>query len=275
MAHRRDRFLELMEHRRLRDGRAAARRELIDLVRQAAHRVLEPDQVLRRRQIAQRVAHLGQPLLQIGQRRRVAAGLPAAADTVGERAHFGFERLHRLARHRILERAADLGEVAAQRGQGVLVGLMQRRDLRVDAAKLLLERRKILSWRRSGPGALRRGAAAIERALARGNLRGPVRAARRRRRGRRGYRGWCRGGLERKALRLDRRAAGFGDDLVEPPVEPRQRFGDAVGAWSSCSRAAPRRLPPCGAARSSCRVRSSRRSLMAARSSPIDSSSSS
>ena len=118
VAHRRDRFLELMEHRGF---RAACRRsrELVDLVRQAAHRVLEADQIFRRRQVAQRVADLGEPLLQAGQRGGIAAGLPAAADALGQRADLAFQRLDGVARHRVLQRAADLGEVAAQRRQRV------------------------------------------------------------------------------------------------------------------------------------------------------------
>ena len=52
-------------------------------MRQAAHRVFEADQVFRRREVAQRVAHLGEALLQPGEGSGIAAGLAAAADTLG------------------------------------------------------------------------------------------------------------------------------------------------------------------------------------------------
>ena len=98
-------------------------------MRQAAHRFLESGQAFRRREAAQRVAHLGKPLLQPCERRAVAAGLPAAVDALGERAHLRLERLDRAARHRLGQRPADLGEIVAQRGERVLVGLLQRGDL--------------------------------------------------------------------------------------------------------------------------------------------------
>jgi hypothetical protein len=82
VAHRCNRFLELVKHRRLRTV-LRRRAELVDLVRQAAHRVFEADQVFRRREVAQRVAHLGEALLQPGEGSGIAAGLAAAADTLG------------------------------------------------------------------------------------------------------------------------------------------------------------------------------------------------
>ena len=240
VAHRRDGFLELMENGGLRTGAAAARRQLVDLVGQAAHRVLKPDQIFRGRQVAQGVANLDEALLEIGQRGGIAAGLPAAADPLGQRADLGFERLHRLARHRVLEGAADLGKVAAQRGERVFVGLMQRGNLGGDLAKLVLERGQILRRRRPGVRDSLWGSphgAAVERMLAGRNLRGPVRTARRRWRGR----GRRRSHHHCPALRLDRRAAGLGNNLVEPAVEPRQGFADVVRGIVV---AVPRRRPP-------------------------------
>jgi hypothetical protein len=75
------------------------------------------------------------------------------------------------------------------------------------------------------------GAAAVEGALASGNFGRPVR----RRWG--GRRGWRRGSGRRRqwhrlldpALRLERCATRFGDDLIEPAVEPSQRVADAIG----------------------------------------------
>ena len=40
---------------------------------------------------------------------------------------------------------ADLGEIAAQRAERVLVGLMQRRNLRVDVVELLLQAGQVRS----------------------------------------------------------------------------------------------------------------------------------
>ena len=215
-------------------------------MRQAAHRVFEPDQIFRRRQVAQRVAHLGEALLEIGQRSGIAAGLPAAADPLGQRADFGFERLDRLARHRVLQRAADLGEIAAQRGERVLVGLMQRGNLGGDLAKLVLERRQILAsapaqapahacrarMPRVPPPSSARWRAEISAAQF-----GPLGAGG----------GGGGGRREARAIIMARRcasiggAARLGDNLVEPAVEPRQRFADAVRGIVV---AVPRRRPP-------------------------------
>jgi hypothetical protein len=124
--------------------------------------------------------------------------------------------------------------------------MMQRRDLRVDLVELLLDAREIV---RRVPGRrlgrcgrasrrdLRR--TAVERALPRGNLLGPAcRSAL--------WRGLLRRGLSRRhGLELRRRCvarllaseilrdlAPFGDHLIEPAVEPRQRIGDAIlCAW--------------------------------------------
>ena len=117
------------------------------------------------------------------QRRAIGAGLPGAVDPLGQRAHLGFERFDGPARHGLGQRPADLGEIAAQRAERVLVGLMQRRNLRVDLAELLLQAGEVRSGapvaarrrrRCGGAGPAPAAGAAIERALARGNLCGPV-----------------------------------------------------------------------------------------------------
>ena len=91
--------------------------DLIDLVRQRAHRVLEADEAFGRREAAQRVAHLGKLLFEHGEGGAVRAGLPAAVDALGQRADLGFQRFDGAARHRLGQRAADFGEVFAQRAE--------------------------------------------------------------------------------------------------------------------------------------------------------------
>jgi hypothetical protein len=57
------------------------------------------------------------------------------------------ERLDRPARHGVGQRPRDIREIAAQRAERVLVGLMQRRNLRVDVMELLLEAGQVLRRR--------------------------------------------------------------------------------------------------------------------------------
>jgi hypothetical protein len=185
------------------------------------------------------------PAFQPGQGGAVHAGLAAAIEAIGERAHLGFEFLDRAARHGLGQCAADLVEVAAQRREPVLVGLLQRRDLIVDLPELLLQAGHVRSRRpcdrcgcrcrcrrrafgarlgaeRGGSG----GRVAVKRALARGNLRRPAGGARARRLRRRlGVRPCA----PRAGFGLGLRLVPFADDLIEPAVEPRQRVGDAVG----------------------------------------------
>jgi hypothetical protein len=54
----------------------------VDLLRQPAHRVLEADQAFGGGEVAQRVADLGQLLLDHRQRGALRARLPALADAV-------------------------------------------------------------------------------------------------------------------------------------------------------------------------------------------------
>ena len=74
-----------------------------------------PTRLLGRRERAQRVAHLGQPVFDAGERRLVDAGMALAVDALGERADLGFERLDARARHRLFHHQADFGEIVAQR----------------------------------------------------------------------------------------------------------------------------------------------------------------
>ena len=77
LAQRGDGAFELRQRRRI-----FLRDDEIDLVREAGHRLVEADQVFRRRQPAQRVAHFGQPVLDTGQRAAVDAGLAAFRDAL-------------------------------------------------------------------------------------------------------------------------------------------------------------------------------------------------
>ncbi len=138
-----DRLFKLMEL-----CRTIAGSGLVDLARQGAHRFLEADEIFGGRQRAQRLADLGEALLEIAERACIDTGLPAQIQSFGERADFRFERFDGAARHRLGQRAADLGEIAAQRGERVPVGLMQRSDLRGDGAQMMLKAGQIGGGRR-------------------------------------------------------------------------------------------------------------------------------
>ena len=106
------------------------RDDQIDLVREAVDRLVEADQIFRRRQPAQRVAHFGQAVLDAGERAAVDAGLAAFGDALGEALDLLLDRVDGVARHRVVERAADLAELAAQRVDRLFdARLAQRLDL--------------------------------------------------------------------------------------------------------------------------------------------------
>ncbi len=197
---------------------------------------------------AQRIAHLGEPALDTGDRRAVGAGVTAVVDAIGELAHLAFERLDRLARHRLLQHDADLGEVVAQRVDRLADHAVdaarpaERLDLRVDLAKLALESRKApgcgpaaairtASGRRRGGGGGRRRIA-IERALAVGDLHQRLVE----RGGRIDGDGRTRlfaaevgdHAVDRAHASLDLAGGGapLGDQLVEPAVELGYRIGE-------------------------------------------------
>ena len=253
-AQRGDRLLELLERARIAARRLRGFGNHVDLLRQRAHRVLEADEAFGGREAAQRVADLGKLLFEHREGGTLRARLPAVADALGQRPDLGFQRFDRAARHRLGQRVADFGEVFAQRADRAFVGLMQRRDLRVEFVKLLLNAREIV---RRVPGrGLRRGggerrsglrSAAVERALPRRNLLGPAcrsslgRGRLLRRHGRECRLSWRRRRVARLLVsELLRSVAPFGDHLIEPAVEPRQRVGDTIrGAriGSMCARA--------------------------------------
>ena len=113
---------------------------LVDLVGQPAHRVLEPDQIFGRRETAQRVAHLGEARVRDRPARRHRAPACRLRPTRSDSARTSVSSVSTAWRGiASVERAADLGKVAAQRGERVFVGLMQRGNLGGDLAKLVLE----------------------------------------------------------------------------------------------------------------------------------------
>ena len=117
-------------------------------------RVVEADQLLCRRQAAQRVAHLGQPVLDAGERVVIDAVLAAFRDALGEAEDLLFDGLDLAPRHGLVERVADLDELAAQRIDRFLdARLAQRLDLVGDAAELILQPGKVLRRQRAAPRA--------------------------------------------------------------------------------------------------------------------------
>ncbi len=105
-AQRDDGALELRQRRRVLLGD-----DEIDFMREVRHRVSEADQVFRRHQSAQRVAHFGKAMLDAAERSGVDAGLAALGDALVETLDLLFDGLKRSARHRVAERAADLAEL--------------------------------------------------------------------------------------------------------------------------------------------------------------------
>ena len=95
-------------------------------------------EALGRREAAERFAHLGKLAFERSERGSVGAGLPGPIDLVGQGADFGFQRLDGAARHGVVQGLSEVGEIATQRAERVLVGLVQRRYLRVDVVELLL-----------------------------------------------------------------------------------------------------------------------------------------
>ena len=106
-----DRGFQLLQCRRI-----LLRHDHIDLVRKARHRLVEADQVFRRRQPAQRVAHFGKSMLNIGERALLDAGnvarLAAFRDALGQPRDLLLDRIDLAPRHGVVERIADLDELA-------------------------------------------------------------------------------------------------------------------------------------------------------------------
>ena len=141
-AQRGDRGLELLQGR----GVFLAD-DQIDLLRQRSHRFVEADQVLGRRQVAQRVAHFGEAAFEPGQRRGIDT--PAVAgmvDALRQRLHFDLQRFHRVARQRFGDLAADFGELLAEARYDLFEIVVRpqrfdpRRDVRSCSSRSLLGR---------------------------------------------------------------------------------------------------------------------------------------
>src|SRR5262249_22569825 len=147
----------MLEGGRILRGRGDA----VDLPRHRPQRRFEADEVLGRRERAQRVTNLAEPALDAGEVGGVGAGIALAVDALRQRTEFSFQRLDGLAWHGVLDQKTDLGEVVAQVLDRAINGL-ERFDLRIDVAQLL-EAAVAL-----GRGARQLGAPAfaVERALA-------------------------------------------------------------------------------------------------------------
>ena len=240
VAQRGDGVLELAERRRV-----FLRDDQIDLVREAVHRLVEADQIFRRRQAAQRVAHFGQAVFDAGQRIAIdaanIAGLAALGDALGQALNLPLDGVDRLARHRLVERLTDVAEFGAQRIDGVLdAGAAQSLDLVGDLAQVFFEAGQVLArhrhhhrWRYVNLRMRRRiglhlrrhrllRRAAVERALTRGDFGdGAVEALRRhwRRHWRHHGRRHRRGGHH----------ARDGGDLLDALVQPRDQLRQLRG----------------------------------------------
>ena len=137
-AQRADGRLQLLQCRRIFFGD-----DQVDLLRQCFHRVFETDQILSRRQTAQRVADLLQSALDPGQHTQIDAGCGCAGliEPLCQGLNLGFERLHGAARQRFRELLADFRKVLAEGFDDVfkLARRPQRFDSRRDVAQLLFE----------------------------------------------------------------------------------------------------------------------------------------
>ena len=230
----------------------------IDLARQLAHRRVDADEILGRRQGAQRIANFRQPALDAGAGDVGVVGRPAERKPLGQAANLALQGLDRLPRHRLLEHQADFGEVVAQRlDRCVDAARPQRLDPRGDVAQLLLEvgqslrrrARQNIGTRRGGRG---RPAVGLERALALGDLhQGLLERGRcigivgRRRVSEAGAVAIAEAPLDRFTGRASRR-----DQLVEPAIElpkdvgelARRLFGVQVGPQIGLRRVVARQL---------------------------------
>ncbi len=136
-AQARDCVLEMLEGGRiLGDGSDA-----VDLLRHRAHGRFEADEALGRGERTQRVTHLEECELNARKVGGIRAGVALVVDPLRERPHLGLQGLDGVARHRLPDHLADLGQVVTQGVDGRIddAGL-ERFDLGVDAAQLLLER---------------------------------------------------------------------------------------------------------------------------------------
>ena len=251
-AHRDDRALKLLQRSRI----LTVTRDFVDLLRNDFEFVVEAGEILRRRQSAQRIAHLDQSALDARERRAVAGSLPGLLDAIGELAHLAFESFHRFAGHCVLQHDADLSEIVAQHLNCLVdsAGPVQHLDLLVDLPKLLFEAGKLLRVSARQRGGLKRrlfGRArqsgsgrrvVVERSLA---IRDLLERLLQRGRHRVGRRVWARLIYSqvcdpvRMLLGLAFGGAAFGRQLIQPAVDLGNHFDKLARGFI---RAARRRL---------------------------------
>ena len=128
--------LQLLQRRRILFGD-----DQVDLLRQRLHGIVETDQLLGRRQIAQGVADFLQAALDSGQYTKINARCAGLIEPLRQRLHLGFERFHGAARQRFRELVTDFRKVLAERCDDAfkLARWPQRFYPRRDEAQLLFD----------------------------------------------------------------------------------------------------------------------------------------
>ena len=127
----------------------------IDLVRERVDGVVVADEIFRRRQIAQGVAHFGKAAFDALERAAVDAGLAAFRDALVQILDLSFNGFEGATRHRLVERASDCAKLGAQRIDRFLdARTPQCLDLVGDPAQFVFEAGQVLRrqrrWGRRG-----------------------------------------------------------------------------------------------------------------------------
>ena len=138
--------------------RVFLRHDQIDLVGEPVDGIVEADQLLGRRQPAQRVAHFGEAVFDAGERAGVGAVLAAFGDALAKPRDLLFDRLDLAPRHRLVELGADFDQFAAQRVDRFFHARpAQGFDLVGDAAQLIFQAGNVLRRQRRTRRLLCRG----------------------------------------------------------------------------------------------------------------------
>ncbi len=138
--------------------RVFLRHDEIDLVSEPVDRLVEADELFRRRQPVQRVAHLGQAVLDTDEGAVVDAVLSAFRDSLGEAGDLLLDGLDLAPRHSVVERIADPDQFAAQGVDRLLnARFAQGLDLVGDTAELVLQPGQVLRRQRRAYRRRRRG----------------------------------------------------------------------------------------------------------------------
>ena len=127
----------------------------IDLVRERIDGIGVADEIFRRRQIAQGVAHFGKSAFDAFERAAVDAGLAAFRDALVQFVDLSFNGFEGATRHRLVERASDCAKLGAQRIDRFLhARTPQCLDLVGDPAQFVFEAGQVLRrqrrWGRRG-----------------------------------------------------------------------------------------------------------------------------